>query len=306
MCQALSDAFRAVGGILVIGWAAVSPAAQWVWHFLNTNFSAALWGALVGALAARYIARNVEHRQRLRDEISGVNNAIALAVSITNTFVGMKRQHTLSMSRMYESTFHEYARVLRAPSQQGLVFEFITDFRVLQTPLTCIVELRQTILERVKSSIGAIHISVTLHQSIDSLGLVLDRLPQSIERLRAIPADGDRIIGYFGLKTPGGHIDSSYSDNISAIFSFVDDGIYFPMLLCEVLTAHGKKLAKEYGRNPPAVKTITYKEFEDPDLLPDRALYADFERIYRSPPPPEKPKTFRQRMAARWETLKPW
>jgi len=261
---------------------------------------------MVGALAARYIARHVEHRQRLRDEIAGVNNSIALAVSITNTFVSMKRQYILGMSRMYEKTFQEYVGVLRAPPQHPQVFEFITDFRVLQMPLTCIIELRQTILEKVKSSIGAIHISITLHQSIDSLGLVLRRLPQDIERLRAIQADGDRIIAYFGLKTADEHIDTSYPDDIGAIFSFVDDGIYFSMLLCEVLTAHGKKLAKEYGRNPPAVKTITYKEFEDTDLLPNRVYYPDFEKIYRLPVAREKPKTFKQRMAMRWELLKPW
>lgn len=306
MCQVLSDIFRSLSGRLADAWIGVSPIVHWIWDKLNSNFSAALWGALIGALAARYISRNVEHRQRLRDEISGVNNAIALAVNITNTFVGMKRQHTLGMSRMYQRTFDEYTRVLRTPPNQPTIFEFIADFRVLQMPLTCIVELRQTILEKVKSSIGAINISVSLHQSIDSLGLVLERLPQSIERLRAMPNDGDRIIGYFGLKTPQGHIDASYSDNVTAIFSYVDDGIYFPMLLCEVLTAHGKLLAEEYGKNAPAVKTITYEKFEDPDLLPDRTYYPDFERIYRSPPPPKKPKTFRQRMAARLEILKLW
>ena len=291
--------------MLADAWAAVLPTAHHVWHFLNSNFSAALWGALVGALAARYIARHTEHRQRLRDEISGVNNAIALAVSITNTFVGMKRQHTLGMSKIYQGAFMEYVQVLQNPPNQPTLFEFITDFRILQMPLTCIVELRQTILEKVKSSIAAINISVSLHQSIDSLGLVLARYPQNVEQLRAMP-DADRIIAYFRLRTPQGHIDTSYSDNVSAIFAYVDDGIYFPMLLCEVLTAHGNKLAKEYGKNPPSVKTIAYQEFEIPDLLPDRTFYPDFEKTYRSTPLPPKAKTFRQRMVARWYAIRPW
>jgi hypothetical protein len=172
-------------------------------------------------------------------------------------------------------------------------------------PLTCIIELRQTILEKVKSSIHAINISVSLHQSLDGLSVVLKRIPEDIARLRAQP-DAARIITYFGLRTPAGNVDTSYSDDISALFSFVDDGIYFPMLLCEVLTSHGQNLAKEFGKNPPKVKAITYKAFEDPDLLPDRSYYADFEQTYRLAHSPETPLTLRKRIAKRWRTIRLW
>jgi hypothetical protein len=306
MYQAIDDALQALSAAHLTVWMVVSPFAYWIWNKLNSNFSAALWGALIGALAARYIARNAEHRQRLRDEISGVNNAVALAANITNTFITMKCRHTLGMSSTYKRTFDEYVTVLCAPPPPPLHFEYVEDLRVLQMPLTCIVELRQTILEKVKSSVEAINISVRLHQSIDSLSVVLERQPQIIEQLRAIPQASDRLIRYFGLKTPQGHIDTSFSDNVSAIFFFVDDGIYFSMLLCEVLTAHGRVLAKEYGKNPPKVKAIVNPEFEDPEILPDKAYFLDFERIFRTPSPPEKPRTFRQRAAARWNAFRLW
>ncbi len=299
MFQFLSNPWMVIGGLLSTGWKTVFPVTHLVWHILNSNFSAALFGALAGALSARYIAKRVEHRQRLCDEISGVNNAIALAVSITNTFVAMKRQHIMSMAKMYEATFQEYVALLQNPPAQPMEFEFITDFRALAMPLTCIVELRQTILDKVKSSVAAISISVPLHQSIESLRGVLALRERSFERLRMLPP-AQRIIAYFGLRTPEGHIDTSFSDALSAIISYVDDGIYFPILLCEILTAHAQKLAKEYGKNAPQVKTINYQEIAGAAFLPDRANYPDFEKTYRSPLPTEQ-MSFWQRVFARWK-----
>ena len=205
----------------------------------------------------------------------------------------MKRQHVREIARLYRDSFDRYVATIISPPEQPTVFTFITDFRSLPMPLTCIAELRQTLLDRVPSCGAALSISVPLHQSIDGLANALSKQEASFAFLRSIPNEHDRISAYFGLRTSNGNIDERYPHLMSAIISFVDDGIYFPMLLCEVLTAHGHSLAKSYGRRSPKVSTITYRGVEDEtDLLPDRANFPDFERSFRpSAPAPAGHKT---------------
>jgi hypothetical protein len=261
------------------------PYAEAVWAFLNTNFSAALFGALAGALSAHSISTRAETRKRLREEIAGVNSAIALANTISNAFVSMKRQNVRGMAALYKRSFDEFIAVQITPPVVPTEIAVIFDIRTLTMPLTSISELRKTLLERVPTAGAAISISVVLHQCISSLADILVARENVLALLHAMNVE-DRTLAYFGLRTADGHIDERYPDLLNATISFVDDGIYFPILLCEVLVTHGERLRKAYGKGAPEVKPIIYKAVTEAGLMPDFANYPDFEKAYRSPKVP--------------------
>jgi hypothetical protein len=265
------------------------PYAANVWQFLNSNFSAALFGALAGALGAHFIAARNEKKRLLISEIAGVNNAIELSNSITNTFFNVKLQHVRPLEETYKRDFTEFVRITTMPSPPP-VYNFIADFRVFPMPLTPIAELRETILSRIQSATRAISVSVPLHQSISTLTGVGQLRAAAIQALRQ-RSDADRVAAYFGLRESSGNFDESYPGLIFGLSSCTDDAIYFSMLLSELLIAHGKRLAKQYGRKAPRVVTFEYKDVE-PGLLPDRVNYIQYEKQFRSH---IKPQTRRER-----------
>ncbi|MES2291786.1 MAG: hypothetical protein V4527_00625 [Pseudomonadota bacterium] len=265
--------------ILSVVLAAVSHTWTWFVGFMNTNFSAALFGAFGGAWAAHAIAVRTERHNRLRQEIAGVNAAIALSNTISNVFITIKKHHVRDMMPLYKRGFDAFIAVLMNPPDKPRLFEFINDFRELDVPYTAIVELRETLLNRVPSSGGALSIAIALQQCIESFENLLENRNRTIDRLRAMNEE-DRVCAYFGVRNPRGHIDERYADQMTGLLSMVDSGIYFPMLLCEVLTAHGNKVAQQLGRGAPKVAKISYAPFEE-GLLPDPAEFPDYEDSFR-------------------------
>ena len=266
----------------------IAPYALNVWQYLDSNFSAALFGALAGALGAHFIAARSERRRRLLSEISGVNNAIELSNTIANTFLAIKRQHVKSLGETYARDFEKFAVFLSLPRPPPpappALYVFVADFRTFPMPLTPVVELRETILNRIQTSVRAISISIPLHQCIDSFATVLGARVAVFQRIRALP-DADKVAVYFGLRTSAGDIDETYPDLMLGLCNNVDDAIYFSILLEEILVAHGNTLAKRYGRASPKILKIDNSNVPA-DLLPDRANYPDFERIFRAIIPP--------------------
>lgn len=253
-----------------------------VWGFLNTNFSAALFGAFAGALSAQMIAARSDRRQRLSAEIAGVNNSIQLANAITNTFLMLKGQHVSPMTRIYQKQFNDYVDLVIHPPVAKPIAQHIhtvaMNFHALAIPLTPITELRETILDRVPTSIQAISVSVILHQCIDSLASSLTDRLSTIEAIQAYPFEVRPDV-YFGLRNPRG-FDERYADSMTAIFNYTDDCIYFSMLLSDVLIRHGEKLGAKAGRNAPHVGKLDYSSV-DTALLPDHANYPSFEKTFR-------------------------
>jgi len=248
-----------------------------LWQIANSNFSAALFGALAGALAAHVTATRTERKHQLLAEISGVNNAIALTNTITNSFLAIKRQHVIPLVARYSSHFLEFVRAEAAGGAAG--FKLIADFRTFPMPLTPIAELRETILTRVQSSTRAISISIPLHQCIDNIEAIIARRDEAIKTLQAYQTI-QRIDAYFGLRDSAGNIDERYPDLLLGMLNNTDDIVYFSMLLSDILTQHGSVLVAKYGRRAPHIVKLDYSNVAS-DLLPDRTAYPDYEAHFR-------------------------
>jgi len=206
----------------------------------------------------------------------------------------------MEMARAYETSFLEYVDTIVHPPQVLTQYTVIFDFRSLPMPFTCIAELRRTLLDRVSSCSSAIAVSVPLHQGIDGLAHVLSQRENVFAALRKLPLE-DRVAAYFGLRKSNGDIDESYSALMTGLISYVDDGIYFPMLLCDILIAHGKRLAEQYGKSAPKVGKVSYQAIAEADLIPDPVNYPDFEKHFRPKPPAP---SLRQRLLAHIGTMR--
>jgi hypothetical protein len=270
---------------------------QPLWGLLNSNFSAALFGALAGALSAHFIAAKAERDRQLRAEIAGVNNALELTNSISNTFLGLKRQHVNPLLDAYRRSFGEYVAFMAQqhppPPAPPAVLTILFDLRTLQVPLTPIAELRSTILSRSPNSSHAISLSVTLHQTISTLSEVIQKRNDMVLTLGTLPTE-QRADICFGLRQSAGRIDETYPNLITGIWQHTDDAIYFSILLVDVLYAHGRALAKRYGRRAPRVLSVDRSRVPT-CLLPNSADYPDFEAQFR---PPAKPAENSNRLKA--------
>jgi bifunctional pyridoxal-dependent enzyme with beta-cystathionase and maltose regulon repressor activities len=79
--------------------------------FFNSNFITSLVGALAGAGAGALAAQHIVERSKLRDELlremRNTNAAIALAFSVTNTFLALKHQHIKALKENFDKQLAE-------------------------------------------------------------------------------------------------------------------------------------------------------------------------------------------------------
>ena len=147
------------------------------WHniagFLNSNFTAALAGALGGALAAQRIGDRAKQREALLQEIRSTNAAIMVTFTICNAGLALKKQFVKEIYETYTAKkegLKEFQR-RRAASQQhpNSPFEFQADFRTLQMPVVPTDVLRTQVYESISASGRPLALVAALVGAIASL-----------------------------------------------------------------------------------------------------------------------------------------
>jgi len=257
-----------------------------IWGFLNTNFSAALFGALAGAYAAHRIALRKERTDRLVGAIEATNTAIGLTNSIANVYISIKRQLLMNLAATYREQFEQFANQIQQAEgvigQAPNIVTVLADFRNISVPTVPIAALRDVVAAKIGPSVHAGSLTQSLSQSIESFDRSIKVRNQSIIALHQC-GDEERVLRYFGLRVPGG-IDETYPDVMHGLTLQIDDCIYFSMKLAEILVQHGRnlpELLKRAGKNPNVV-TVSYENVPQA-VLPNPDDYPDFERQYPTP-----------------------
>ena len=98
-----------------------------------------------------------------------------------------------------------------------------------------------------------------------------------------IPSEGHGYLAilYFGLPDKDGHIDSNYPDLVKATYDLTDDCIFFSKLLCEDLSAHGKKLKELLGDKSISISKPLFDIAKEKGLMPDDANYNNLLKMYK-------------------------
>ncbi len=260
---------------------AASMAANSLWALLNSNFSAALAGAGVGAYAAHWITSRSERRRRLLEEIRATNASINLAFVITNTFCNLKVQHVRRLVADYEKQRAEFqaaqlsAQLHRGVGQPAIVFK--VDFQTLAPPATPLDVLQGMLFEKVTVTGRALIAFTTLTQAVTGLSQALElRNEIAMECRSKSPTYQALAALYFGVADSEGRIDERYRGSMKAISTQLDDCIFFCNVLMGDLVRHGIALADEVGEAAPKIHKPDFSKAIENDLIPSDALYAEW------------------------------
>lgn len=223
--------------------------------FFNSAFALAFIGALAGAGAGALAAQHVIERTRSRDElmreVRATNSAIMVAFTICNTALGLKKQLVAPMFNKFQESrtiFLNFQEQLRTGQYQGdaqLVVE--ADLKAFMAPVLPSEALRSLVFDR----INVYGKPLSLVSLIENAGVGLS---QAIaERNRLIEdfktnqsGNSNWAFYYFGEQLPSGHTHREYADIVEAIYSYVNDLIFFSAQLCVELENHGQQLSGQF------------------------------------------------------------
>ncbi len=259
---------------------------QNIFSFLNSNFTAALAGALGGALAAQRIGDRAKQRDMLLQEIRSTNAAIMVTFTICNAGIALKKQFINDIYETYiakKAELNEFQQ-RRSTGQQSLEipFEFRADLRSLQMPVVPIDVLRTQVYESISATGRPLALVSTLVGATTSLADTIQKRNALIERVRQLgPAGADQLPAiYFGLPYGPGHVSTEFSDAIESLHNLNDDVIFFSELLGEDLITHGKRVLEQYKKiskvKKEKISSVDYTEPREKGLMPDAMNYADW------------------------------
>lgn len=258
--------------------------------FLNSNFTASLFGALAGAfagaMAAQRIADRAKQRETMLHEIRSTNAAIMAAFNICNVGLNFKKQFTKDIYETYieqRAELEEFKRKRTLGQQpKELPFEFRADFRTLQNPTMPIDVLRSLMHDKISATGRPLAIVAALDGSIASLADVVNTRNLLIEKFKNLTQEGQRQLPalYFGIPYGEGHVSTEYSDSVESLFRINDDVIFFSDLLCNDLMAHGKRFLDQYKKiakfKEEKIHTADFTEAREQGLFPDAKNYPDW------------------------------
>jgi hypothetical protein len=122
-----------------------------------------------------------------------------------------------------------------------------------------------------------------LSQIIPSLDDLITNRNNLIAKFRESQDESDRRRRYFGLPDSDGHVDRTYPDLVSGIYTLTDDCIYFSMQLADGLIARGDSLRKKYGKGAPSITRTNWSSIRAEGLLPEDTLYTEWSTKFGPP-----------------------
>jgi hypothetical protein len=253
----------------------------WGWDFLNTNFSAAGFGAIGGAFGAQWLGNRTAKRQALVEELRSTNAAINVAYTIANTYFNLKRQHAKPMKERFDALNASREKFQRDRADGAIprdqVFEFQADFETLTPPDVPIDILKGLMFEKVSLIGRPLSFVVFLEQSIGDLNSTIKARNSVIEGCQArspIPVE-ELVPLHFGLKDAHGRIDRRYTSSLENMVTKVDDCLFLSTRIVADLEAHGLELKKALG-GKGRVTTLDFSKAKEQGLFPDEANYKDW------------------------------
>ncbi len=266
--------FYATGGLSSL----VAPFLGSLWDLVNSNFTAALAGAGVGAYTAQWIAEKSERRRALLTEARATNAAIMLAFATTNAYCTLKSQQVHNLVDEYKKLVTQVSALQASGPKSGSgssMFTFQADLKNVNVPATQVDTLKQLIFEKISLTGRALVTFSTLTQAIAGLNQCVEMRNEIVSNLNArSPVPQKELIPlYLGLPDAQGHIDERYKNCIDGIASNTDDCIFFSKSLMDDLVRHGKALSVRLARHAPRVPEPDFSKAIAEGIIPPNSQY---------------------------------
>jgi hypothetical protein len=243
----------------------------WLVNFLNSNFSAAFFGALAAYMLSQ---RSKVHDDKAL-EIRSCNAGVMAAWSICNAALNARKQYIGALHERFQNDKarldgHRNAiKLKKVPARQ--VFHFVADYRKLPTMSFDKVAIRRA-CDKVSLSGKSIMIGDALQRSMDQLNLLISEYNELIRKFEESSeiSDAKKVARHFGFQH-GDSADSRYADIIAGLAAITDDCVWFSATIAKAFTARGKEI-KGKSKNLPKVHSI---EFPNKEIPADKS-YGDF------------------------------
>jgi hypothetical protein len=248
--------------------------------------------AFAGTLGASFISERNQRRESQIREIRNTNAAITASFSIANTCLSLKKQHVRELKEKFDNTRNEaiaHREGLKNGSIEATrVFDFEADMQSLP-PLTFPIRaLEKQVFEKISGNTRTLALVNSLNGALESLNssiLQRNHLAQQFKVAR-FPSEAEKAAWYFGFRNAKGHLDRTYPDTVQAIYSLLDDCIFFSSRLCGELEKHGNNIKKKGKKKLPVVNQVKFDVAQDLNLMPNEEPYQDWLSAFQSP---EKP-----------------
>ena len=142
--------------------------------------------------------------------------------------------------------------------------------------------LEKQIFEHISLNGRTLSLTINLIESMERLNIAIDHRNKLIITFTSNPNITTEITvqWYFGRPDIKGNVDKNYSDSVDAIYSYVDDCIFYSMHLCEDLMNHGQNLKKAMNDKKIVINEAKYDAAEQIGLLPDKKKYEDWSSMF--------------------------
>ncbi|RTM13695.1 MAG: hypothetical protein EKK33_10045 [Bradyrhizobiaceae bacterium] len=229
-------------------------------------------GAAIGVLFGAWIASRAQTKRTIISELHALRSAHALAFSIANKAISLKKQHVRPMEEAFKAVMAAHAAFVVNP--RGLAVQL--DLRSLSQVNFPDQSLEKTVLERCYLDGEGIATLVAVLDATDDLRISIKLRNELIKEFRTDPPTGhkERIERYLGLKA-GDEKDERMRDNVFALLHQTNDCIFFASRLGEHLRRAENKLRRRKGWKYwlPGRKLKAVRWDKAQDLLPSEADY---------------------------------
>ena len=247
----------------------------------NSNFTAALAGALGGALAAQRIAERGKIKDEITKELHNVNSALALSVSCASLSMALKKQHIKALKDSYDKDIKNFEtyKIDRRNGETDQPFTLIADLKTLNKISPPIAIILDIVMNRLSMAGRGIAAAAALSDYIENLNDVILRRNELIDSFKnnRLPEGAKFEDLYLGLPYGNNQTNNEYGDTVSAIHLYTNDIIFFSAILCEDLQEHAATLNRTYkkilSRTPPSSSKADFSEARKNGFIPSNAEY---------------------------------
>lgn len=259
---------------------------QTILGFFNSSFISNLGGAAIGALFGAWFgaqaAQRIAERNKLRDEtlkaISDVNTAILLAVSVCNSLLALKKQHTKALFEEYSRTRTDLIEKVKRGAEITTAKMEMNTLPSLHLPMD---ELEAHVF---RSGVGSrgLAAALNLRSSMSELTTYNSERNTLIQEFKTMGSSSKLIAAYFAFKQPNGETDRRYFDLVDAINMKANEGIFFSHQLYEDLVLRAKAIklsaSRKLRNGLPGIREANFAEPLAAGLIPSKEEYADWLR----------------------------
>ena len=210
-----------------------------------SSLVAALSGALLGALAAQYIAKWEKYRNENLMEVRNVNVAISISASILNSLLALKGDVINPLSEKYKSMREKYIKIINGEvddldlSHPNMTYEITLEPIFLVT--NGISHVQDIVFRRLNVDGRCVLLISALSEVLEVLHGTISLHNNLVEKIKTndLPGEMSRESYYFGVRNKEGILHNECHDVVNNLSVHINFALFAVNLICRDLYTYG-------------------------------------------------------------------